>query len=103
MNKSDHVRRYVAQHPAARPKEIYEALTAEGLGVSKALVNRILYGPKSKRKKRRGGRQAKVSAVANGSSPLSLEHLIAAKKLATQLGSVESAKQAVDALAKLSG
>lgn len=103
MNKSDHVRRYLAKNPTARPKEIHDALTAQGVDISKALVNRILYGPKASRKKRRGGRRAKTAAVANGSSPLSLDHLLAAKKLVTHLGSVESAKQAVDALAKLSG
>ena len=103
MNKSDHVRRYLARNPAARPKEIFDALIAEGIDISKALVNRILYGPKSTRKKRRGGRRAKAAASANGGSQLSLEHLLAAKRLATQLGSVESAKQAVDALAKISG
>ncbi|HET6881004.1 MAG TPA: hypothetical protein VFI31_12660 [Pirellulales bacterium] len=103
MNKTEHVHRYLARHPDARPKEIYDALTAEGIDISKALINRVLYGPNAARKKKRRGPRAKSVPAANGSAQLSLEHLIAAKKLANHLGSVESAKQAVDALARLSG
>jgi hypothetical protein len=105
MNKSDHVRRYLSKHPAAKPKEIHEGLTSEGVEVSMALINRIKYGPGSGRKGKRGGRRrrrAVATAAANGSNQLSLEHLLAAKKLVQQLGGIESAKQAVDALAKLS-
>lgn len=105
MNKSDHVRRYLSQHSSAKPKEIYEALTGEGVDVSMALINRIKYGPGSGRKGKRGGRRRRAAAAAtatNGSNQLSLANLLAAKKLVDQLGSIESAKQAVDALAKLS-
>jgi hypothetical protein len=103
MNKSDHVRRYLSKHPSAKPKEIYQGLTSEGVEVSMALINRIKYGPGSGPKRKRGGRRRRVvTAAANGSNQLSLQHLLAAKKLVEQLGSVESAKQAVDALAKLS-
>lgn len=103
MNKSDHVRRYLSKHASAKPKEVFEGLTAEGVDVSMALINRIKYGPGSGRKGKRGRRRRRaVTAMANGSNPLSLNHLLAAKKLVDQLGSVESAKQAVDALAKLS-
>jgi hypothetical protein len=103
LNKSAHVRRYLAQYPDAKPKQILDALTAQGIDISKPLINRILYGPQGTRKKKRRGRRPKIEATANGSAPLSLEHLLAAKKLVTHLGSVESAKQAVDALARLSG
>jgi len=103
MNKSDHVRRYLSKHPSAKPKEIYQGLTGEGVEISMALINRIKYGPGSGRKGKRGGRRRRaVAGGTNGSNQLSLDHLLAAKKLVEQLGSVESAKQAVDALAKLS-
>jgi hypothetical protein len=103
MNKSDHVRRYLSQHPSSKPKAIYEALQGEGVDVSMALINRIKYGPASGRKQKRGGRRRRAAVAAtNGTSQLSLDHLLAAKKLVEQLGSVQSAKQAVDALAKLS-
>lgn len=99
-NKSEEIRRYVGQNPSAGPKQIREDLAREGIRVTASLVNRIKYG--GGRKKKRRGRKAKVAEAVNGASPLSLEHLIAAKKLVTQLGSVQSAKQAVDALVRLS-
>lgn len=102
MNKSDHVRRYMAQHPSAGPKEVYEALLAQGVDVSKALVNRLKYGPHGAGKRKRRGRRRRATVASNGGGQLSLEHLLAAKKLVVQLGSVETAKQAVDALARLS-
>ncbi|HEV3343996.1 MAG TPA: hypothetical protein VG125_26715 [Pirellulales bacterium] len=101
MNKSDHVRRYLSRHPSAKPKEVFQALVGEGVDVSMALINRIKYGPEGKKRKR-GGRGRRAAAAANGAGHLSLEHLLAAKKLVEHLGSVESAKQAVDALARLS-
>ncbi|HEV3344831.1 MAG TPA: hypothetical protein VG125_30925 [Pirellulales bacterium] len=52
-----------------------------------------------KRSKPRGRRATITTTIA---STLSLESLLAAKKLVNQLGSVEAAKSAVDALAKLS-
>jgi hypothetical protein len=48
---------------------------------------------------RRGRRPAKVEVL---QSTLTLDSLLAAKKLVNQLGSVEAAKTAVDALAKIS-
>ena len=99
VNKSDEIRRYVAQNPSAGPKQIREDLGREGIRVTASLVNRIKYGGGVKKKRR--GRKAKVATATNGTTPLTVEHLIAAKKLAVQLGSVQSAKQAVDALARL--
>jgi hypothetical protein len=52
-------------------------------------------------KRRRRGRKA-AAAWTTTSEMLTLENLLAAKRLVNQLGSVEAAKQAVDALAKLS-
>jgi hypothetical protein len=102
INKTNHVRHYISEHPGAGPKAIHEALLAQGHDISKALVNRVLYPPGKMRKaKRRGGR--KMSAAPMVGAGFSLDHLLAAKKLVNQLGSVETAKQAVDALARLSG
>ena len=101
VNKSDHIRGYIKLNPSAGPKEIRQALLHEGLDVSAALVNRLKYGPSSKKKKRRG-RRTTAEAASNGGGQLSLDHLLAAKRLVNQLGSIESAKQAVDALARLS-
>lgn len=99
INKSDQVQRFVAKHPTATATEVYEALTGSGVDISLGHVKRTLYGRKSVRgKPRRPGRKP---AVAVGQ--LSLEHLLAAKRLVAQLGSVASAKQAVDALARLNG
>ncbi|HVA45286.1 MAG TPA: hypothetical protein VNH11_02770 [Pirellulales bacterium] len=103
MNKSTNIRRYMAHNPEAGPKRIRQGLADEGIHVSAALVNRIKYGAGAGGKKKRRGRKPKAAAAsANGGGTLSLENLLAAKKLVVQLGSVESAKQAVDALARLS-
>ncbi|MGH7135423.1 MAG: hypothetical protein ACREHD_06760 [Pirellulales bacterium] len=87
-----------------RPRDVVATLAAEGVKVSSAQVSTVLRSM-GMRRRRRGRRPA--AATSNGSakhstSPtLSLENLLAAKKLANQLG-MQAAKQAVDALAKLS-
>ncbi|HWB10537.1 MAG TPA: hypothetical protein VG826_15010 [Pirellulales bacterium] len=87
-----------------RPRDVIAVLAAEGVAVSSAQVSTTLRAM-GMRRRRRGrkpveaapGRPAIVS-----SGTLSLDSLLAAKKLVTQLGSVEAAKTAVNALAKLS-
>jgi hypothetical protein len=82
-----------------RPRDVVAKLAEQGVSVSSAQVSTVLSSMGAKRKRRGGRRPAAVETVA---STLTLESLIAAKKLADHLGSVEVAKQAVDALAKLS-
>lgn len=103
-NKSSAIRKYKSENPEAGPKEIAEALNKDGLKVTAGFVSTILSNDrkrsgKSGRKGRRGGRRA-----ANGrGGEVAVAQLIQAKKLADQMGGVEQARQALDALAKLLG
>jgi arginine repressor len=86
-----------------RPRDVTAALAAEGITVSSALVSMTLKGM-GMRRRRRGGKAAIAAPgrpAMSASAMLSLDSLLAAKKLVVALGSVEAAKTAVDALAKL--
>lgn len=92
-----------------RPRDLVAAMAAQGVQVSPAQVSQVLRGM-GMRRRRRGGRRvaregattARQTAASSTSRSISLDSLIAAKKLADQLGGVDAAKQAVDALARLS-
>lgn len=126
-SKSDMVRQYIARRPNATAGEVVTGLRREqGIDVSYALAAKIKSDVKretppaskagtasqpdlgrgtTKRRRRRRRRKAAANgaaATATASSALTVESLIAAKKLAEQLGGVTVAKQAVDALARLS-
>ncbi|HEV3343250.1 MAG TPA: hypothetical protein VG125_22955 [Pirellulales bacterium] len=81
-----------------RPRDVIAQLSQQGVAVSSAQVSTVLAGMGMKRR-RRGRRPAAV--VESVASTLTLDSLLAAKRLVNQLGSVEAAKTAVDALAKL--
>ena len=84
-----------------RPRDVIAKLAEQGVAVSSAQVSTVLRGMGMKRR-RRGRRPAAAAAVVESmASTLTLDSLLAAKRLVTQLGSVEAAKTAVDALAKL--
>lgn len=103
-SKADAIRR-VAQGMGkrVRPRDVIAALREEGTSVSFAQVGQVLKSM-GMRRRRRGRRAAGTGrrAATSNSPTLSLEALMAAKKLADQLGGVQAAKQAMDALAKLS-
>jgi arginine repressor len=91
-----------------RPRDVVAALAGQGITVSRTQVSQVLTSMGMRR--RRGGRKgasrregaAARSATPTTSQAFSLDALIAAKKLANQLGGISAAKQAVDALARLS-
>ena len=84
-----------------RPKDIIAALAAEGITVSSPQVSSTLKAA-GYRRTRRTGRAASTGSHAHGkSTEVSLEHLLAAKALATKLGSIEAAKKAIDVLTRL--
>lgn len=98
-SKSAAVRDYIASHPDAKPKEIYEALTKQGVKLSLALVNAVKY--KTAKPKKRPGRTKRKPATASTSS-VSATELIEAKKLADSLGGIEKVREALELLDKLS-
>lgn len=107
VNKAEEIRKAAKDMGGkkVRPKDVIAALAAKGIAVSSPQVSSTLKAA-GYRKTRRQGRpvgstnKAKAAAhhEANG---LTLEHLMAAKALIAKLGSVEAAKKALDAMAKL--
>ncbi|HQU44551.1 MAG TPA: hypothetical protein PK867_17150 [Pirellulales bacterium] len=91
-----------------RPRDVVAALAEQGIEVARRHVGQVLKSMGLRRRRR--GRKATAAGTATvgrsvtvtASPTLSLEALLAAKKLADQLGGVEVAKQAVDTLARLS-
>lgn len=102
VNKSDAIRQYKAEHPDAKPKQIAEALTQQGIAVKPHMVSTVLYNQKraegGKLKGRRGRKPAARAAVGgNGQYGV----LIEAKKFAEAAGGIDAARKVLDVLAKL--
>ncbi|MDA1015634.1 MAG: hypothetical protein O3A00_14420 [Planctomycetota bacterium] len=109
VNKSAAIRDYLASHPGAKPKEIITALRKKGVDIKPGSVSMVLYGPSSKSAKSGGQRKKKaarrtVATAASGSgnaSQLSAGDILAAKKLADQLGGIAATRTALGALSDL--
>lgn len=97
INKSQKIRDYLTESPEAQPSEVVEALGKSRIKVTPGQVSQVKWqmsqqgGGKAKRKGRRGRSQGDVN----------LGDLLKAKQLAEQMGGVEEAQKALDALAKL--
>jgi hypothetical protein len=107
QSKADSIRRVAGgMGKRLRPRDVVAALRDEGIAVSFAQVGNVLRSMGMRRRKGGSKRSAAASAgrVARSASSqtISLDALLAAKKLADQLGGVQVAKEAMDALAKLS-
>jgi hypothetical protein len=96
INKTQAIKDALKAHPRKGPKELSAMLTEQGLQISAAYISTIKFALK----KKRGPGKAKPAA-AGTSNEQWLATLMAAKKLAAQLGGVEAAKKAIDALSKL--
>ena len=105
-SKADQIRQ-VAQgmDKPVRPRDVIASLAGEGVSVSSAQVSGVLRSM-GMRRRGRGRRPATAESqratTRSTSEKLSLDNLLAAKRLVNQLGGIEAAKQAVDALARLS-
>lgn len=98
-NKAKTIRDYAEANQGAGPKAISAALKEQGVDASPAYVSTILA---LARKAKRKGKKAVGRPAGGGSGGGDfLAVLIKAKKLAEQLGGVDKAKAALDALAKL--
>lgn len=107
-NKSQAIRDYLAENPQATASEIVPALKKQGFKVSPGLVSQVksTSGPKRGRRKgakkkgtrKKGPARAGRPAAAGG---LSLSDLQEAKRLADQLGGVQEARAALEALEEL--
>lgn len=102
-NKSEAIRNYKSSHGSAGPKEISAALNDQGVKVTAGFVSTVLSNAKRKgRKGRRKGGRPKGSGAGVGRKD-ALSKLVLAKKLSDQLGGVEKARAALDALARILG
>jgi hypothetical protein len=113
INKSEVIREYKSKNPSMGPKAIAEKLKVEhGEEVSAQFVSTVLSMAKKRDDKgapRRGrgrppgsGKAATAAKLtAKPAGGLSVELLLKAKKLASELGGVEEAKAALDALARI--
>jgi hypothetical protein len=102
--KSQAIRAYLQHNPNASAPEVVVALGRQGLKVTPAFVYMLRSLSK---KKRKGRRKVAPAAARNGRSRspaaagLSAEHLVAAKKLADQLGGTDALRGALELLDKL--
>ena len=85
-----------------RPRDVIAMLKKQGITVTSAQVSTTLkrMGMKPVRRGSKPGRPA-AAVHATRSTSISIDDLIAAKKLVEQLGSLDAASQALSALAKL--
>ena len=111
-SKSEAIREYIAKHPSAGPTEIYNALTKQGIAVSKGLVAVVKYkkpsgestgkkpGP-AKKAGRPAASAASATPAAASRSALSIDDLVAAKELVDLLGGVAKTRDVLALLEKL--
>jgi arginine repressor len=100
--KADQIRDQAKSMPKpVRPKDVVAALKERGVEVLHTHVSQVLasMGMKKKRRKRKAAVAGAAPAVA--SNGLSIDDLVAAKKLVSQVGSVEKVREALTALARL--
>lgn len=93
--KSQAIRDELEKNPKAAPKEIVEALKANRIKVTSQMVSTLRSKQNGAGKKRRKKRKAATGEM------VAVETLVRAKKLAIQLGGIDKAREAIDALAKL--
>jgi len=111
VNRTQAIRDYLTEHPGAMPKEIQQALSERGITVSPGLVSVVKYGGRNKGKGKKGGRQAaaKPAEVAKRTSArrsgqggkLSFDDLLQARQFVEQVGGIDQARAALDALEQL--
>ena len=102
VNKSQAIRDAISQLGGKpRPRDVIAAVAAKGIDVSPALVTNVI--ARGQRRGRRG-RPARQTVARNGhtaSGTVTVAALIEAKRLVDHVGSVDVAKEALNALAKL--
>ena len=101
--KSQAVRAYLQANPNAMPKAVVAAMAAKKIKVSSNLVSAIKAKLKggTVRSAARRGRPAKRRGRGAGNGSISIDALLAAKRLVEEVGGVERAKEALDVLGRL--
>lgn len=114
MSKAEAIRAALQQDPGAMPKALAEKLTAMGFDVKpqhvstiKNVLKKEAEGKVSAPRGRRGRKPAAQlpastpAATAAAGGDISFESLRKAKELSADLGGIEKAKEALDALVQL--
>jgi hypothetical protein len=96
-NKSEAIRNYKNENPDAGPKAIAAALADDGIEVTPAFVSTVL----SNDKRKSGRIGVRGRGRRSGGGDASLDNLIQAKKLAEQMGGIDQARAALDALERI--
>ncbi|HVC92697.1 MAG TPA: hypothetical protein VND64_03355 [Pirellulales bacterium] len=85
-----------------RPRDVVATLKDQGTDVSRTQVSQVLARMGMKRKRRGSGKAAAGSAArSTNSTSISIDDLVAAKKLVGQVGSIEKVREALSALSRL--
>jgi hypothetical protein len=107
-SRSANVRRHLEEKPDAPAADIVQAMEKQGMPISATLVYNIKR-EMGLSKPRKRGRRRKAAAAAQGGGKkaragdnVSLSALLKAKRMAEGMGGIERAKNALDALSKLS-
>ncbi len=102
INKSAEILAYFAAHPHVKLADAAAALNKKGIKVSPGYISAIKSNAKKKSAQRKTAKGSKRSGkTAAADSAVSFDSLLLAKQLVQQLGSVDKAKQVLDALEKL--
>lgn len=107
VNKSEEIRKVAAAMKARnekpRPVKIIEILKKQGIAVSSPQVSMVLkrmgFRP---RKRAKVGATVGAAAKAGRSAGVTVEDLVAAKRLVSQFGSADKAIRAIEALKQFS-
>ncbi len=105
-NKSAVIREHLDQHREAKPREIVAALKEKGIVVSPQMVSQIKNKYKKHRRRKVDHGVGNVLVKGRRARPrkngkLSIDQLIAVKRLADEVGGVQVARDALDVLARL--
>ncbi len=117
-NKSQAIRDYYAANPDAKPKQVVEALAAQGVDVSAAFVSTIKSTSMTKGSRKTGGKRGPRAAKAGtetvsrtstrgaaasrrSEGTVSIESLVKAKGLVKELGGLDNAISTLEALKRL--
>jgi hypothetical protein len=100
VNRSQAIRDYLAAHAKASLVEIKEALAKDGIEVSDSLVHKVKYKKATGKRGKKRGRPA--GARSNGEA-VSVDSLVAAKKIIDRLGGIDAAEKAIEVLRRLEG
>jgi hypothetical protein len=118
-NKSQAIRDYYAANPEAKPKQVVEALAAQGVDVSAAFVSTIKSTSLTKGSRKTGAKRGprSVKAASEGTTSrssaresaasrrsegtVSIESLVKAKGLVKELGGLDNAISTLEALKRL--